>query len=203
MQLTPCVQTFIDYLEYDSKFVEERRWGKRNRWHMFSKSIHIWGSLSVSLIQTEPLDGRWKSRVKSLSSKLILSPIISCCWKSYVFAHMHYLKNHHVASDFAWGYLVHFFFPFYTWRYFVLISTVWCSIKEMNLLLWFQLRFAFQTMFKIGLMVFNKFHNYVFQIYCIYIFLNMGSQIAWFSIKLLFKAGWLCSSTSKFQVLSV
>lgn len=197
MQLTPCVQTFIDYLEYDSKFVEERRWGKRNRWHMFSKPINIWGSLSVSLIQTEPLDGRWKSRVKSLSSKLILSPIILCCWKSCFCPHA-LLKKSSCSEWFCLRIFGTFFFPFYTWRYFVLISTVWCSIKEMNLLLWFQLRFAFQTMFKIGLMVFNKFHNYVFQI-----FLNMGSQIAWFSIKLLFKAGWLCSSTSKFQVLGV
>lgn len=203
MQLTPCVQTFIDYLEYDSKFVEERRWGKRNRWHMFSKPIHIWGSLSVSLIQTEPLDGRWKSRViitlfkiDTFSYNFMLLKVICFCPHAL-------LKKSSCSKWFCLRIFGTFFFPFYTWRYFVLISTVWCSIKEMNLLLWFQLRFAFQTMFKIGLMVFNKFHNYVFQIYCIYIFLNMGSQIAWFSIKLLFKAGWLCSSTSKFQVLGV
>lgn len=139
----------------------------------------------------------------SLSSKLILAPIISCCWKSYVFVYMHYLKKSSCSRVILPEDIWYIFFPFSTWRYFVLISTVWCSIKEMNLLLWFQLRFAFQKMFKIGLIIFNKFHNYVFQIYCIYIFLNMGSQVTWLSIKLLFNSGWLCSSTSKFQVLSV
>lgn len=154
MWLTPCAQTFINYLEYDSKFFEEGRWGKRNRWHMFSKPINIWDSLSVSLIQTGPLDGRWKSKVTITFFKIDIFSY-NFIWKSDVFVYMHYLKDHHVAKWFCLRIFGTFFFPFYMWRYFVLISTVWCSIKEMNLL-WFQLRFAFQKMFKIGLMVFSK-----------------------------------------------
>lgn len=156
MQLTPCAQTFINYLEYDSKFVEKVRWGKRNRWHMFSKPINIWDSLSVSLIKTEPLDGRWKSKMTITLFKIDILPYNFMLLKVRCFCLHSLLKK----SSCSWVILPediwYIFSPFYTWRYFVLISTVWCSIKKMNLLLWFQLRFAFQKIFKIGLLVFNK-----------------------------------------------
>lgn len=77
VQPTPCSQTFINYVEYGSKFVKERRWGKRSRWHMLSKPVSIGDSLSVSLIQTEPLDRIWKSRVTIILFKI---DIFSCCF---------------------------------------------------------------------------------------------------------------------------